>query len=98
MNHLISSGQMNITKLEDLVDFPTGNEEIVNKKVQLHVFHGGNVFSKSQFKAGTYDKITLPLNNTHLVKYYCLNIALESKRKSLEELEIMAQELTKRKN
>ena len=97
MNHLISSGKINITKLEELVDFPTANEELVNKKVHLHVFHGSNVFSKFAFKEGKYDNLTLPINNTHLVKNYCLNIALDSKRKSLDELEKIAKELTKQK-
>ena len=97
MNHLISSGKMNITKLEVLVDFPTTNEELVDKKVQLHVFHTPNLFSKHAFRDGKYDNIKVPINNTHLVKYYCLNIALDSKRKSLDELEKMALELKKQK-
>ena len=97
MNHLISSKQMNITNLESLIDFPSTLEENISSKVHIHVFHGSNMFSKKFFKAGVYDNMTLPINNTHLVKYYCLNIALESKRKSLFELESMAKEVIKMK-
>jgi hypothetical protein len=97
MNHLISSGRINITKLENLLDYPTTNEELVHQKVHLHVFHSASVFSKFAFKGGKYNNITLPINNTHLIQYYCLNIALDSKKKSLEELGKMSEQLAKQK-
>ena len=78
MNHLISSGRANIKKLENLIDYPSANEELISSKVHIHVFHGSNLFSKFKFKDGSYNNITLPINNTHLVKYYCLSMALES--------------------
>jgi len=49
------------------------------------------------FKGGKYNNITLPINNTHLIQYYCLNIALDSKKKSLEELGKMSEQLAKQK-
>jgi len=97
MNHLMSSGQMNITKLDNLIDFPSANEHLIATKVHIHVYHGDTVFSKFLFRTGGYDNWTLPINNTHLVKYYCLNIALESKRKSLGELKGLADKVVENK-
>ncbi len=91
------SGRINITKLENLLDYPTTNEELVHQKVHLHVFHSASVFSKFAFKGGKYNNIILPINNTHLSQYYCLNIALDSKKKSLEELGKMSEQPAKQK-
>jgi hypothetical protein len=86
MNHLIKSNTINITKLNNLLDFPSANEESVFKKVHIHVFHGGSMFSKFQFMSGEYDNITIPYGDTSLVKFYVLNIALQSKKKQAFEL------------
>jgi hypothetical protein len=97
MNHLISLGVMNIKKLENLIDFPSNTEELVSSKVHIHVFHDNVLFSKWKFKSGGYDNMTLPISNSHLVKYYCLNIALESKRKSLNELKTLGKKVIENK-
>ncbi len=86
MNHLIKSNIIKITKLNKLLDFPSANEESVFKKVHIHVFHGSSMFSKFSFMSGEYDNLTIPYGNTTLVKFYVLNIALESKRKQAWEL------------
>jgi hypothetical protein len=97
MNHLISSGRANIIKLENLIDFPSANEELISSKVHIHVFHGDDMFSKFAFKAGAYNKFTLPISNTHLVKYYCLSMALESKRMTLVELKDLSEKVKQKK-
>ena len=86
MNHLINSNTINITKLDKLLDFPSSNEESVFKKVHIHVYHGSSMFSKFRFMSGEYDNLTIPYGDTTLVKFYVLNIALESKRKQAWEL------------
>ncbi len=86
MNHLIASKQINIVKLNDYIDFPSGNTEDINHKLHIHVYHGGEMFSKFDFKAGKYDNMTLPSDNLNQVKVYCLKMALESKRTSGHDL------------
>jgi hypothetical protein len=93
MNHLISSGQMNITKLDKMIDFPSSKLVSITSKVHIHVFHGNEIFSKSKFKSGAYDWIALPIKNTNLVSCYCLRIALESKRSSLVKLKDMFEKI-----
>ena len=92
MNHLIASKKINVIKLENLIDYGSGNVESIFSKVHIHVYHGDDIFSKFVFSVGGYDDLNLqtsPLNETSLVKYYCLNIALESRRKSPNELHLM---------
>ena len=98
MNHLISTQQINVTKLENLIDYPSGNDESVFKKVHIHVYHGEEMFSKFMFRDGRYDNYSLPVNNTHMISNYCLNIALESKRKTLTEMYNMLQTVKKTKS
>jgi hypothetical protein len=86
MNHLIKSNTINITKLDKLLDFPSANEESVFKKVHIHVFHGPDLFSKFRFMSGEYDNLTIPYGDTSLVKFYAVNIALQSKRMQAFEL------------
>jgi hypothetical protein len=81
MNHLISTKQLNIIKLGNLIDVPTDTEISIYKAIHLHVFHGNNLFSKFSFKNGEYDhfKIDEDNSNLNLANYYALNIALKSK-------------------
>ena len=95
MNHLISSKLINITNLDSLIDVRSTSEEEISSKVLIHAYHTDDIFSKFFFRDGKYDNMTLSINNAQLVKYYCLYIALESKRKSLFELETMANEFKK---
>ncbi len=43
LNHLIKTNQINLMKLNKLIDFPSGNTESVFKKLMIHVFHGDNL-------------------------------------------------------
>ena len=86
LNHLISSRQINLIKLENQLDFPTSNEESVFRKLHLHVFHGDDFFSKFEFKNGKYDDMKLDDRNLSLVNNYCLKMALEAKSKSNKQL------------
>ncbi len=93
MNHLISSGRANIQKLDYLIDFRSTNTELISSKVHIHVYHGAHMLLKSKFKAGAYNNIILPINNTHLVKYYCLSMALEYKRMPLVEFKDLSEKI-----
>ncbi len=85
LNHLIGSHQMNVVKLDNLIDFPSANTENINTKLHIHVFHGDDVFSKFAFKMGKYDNMTLD-GDANRVKFYCLKMALEAKRTTNDEL------------
>lgn len=86
MNHLIASKHINIVKLNNMIDYPSGNTEDVITKLHIHVYHGGEMFSKFSFKEGKYDNMTVPTENLNQVKNYCLKLALESKRTQPIEL------------
>jgi hypothetical protein len=49
-------------------------------QVHIHVYHGDTIFSKFYFRDGLYDNFTLPQGDFNEIKFYCLTIALESKR------------------
>jgi hypothetical protein len=80
LNHLIGSNQLNVNKLEDLIDFPSGNVESIFKKLHIHVFHGDDLFSKFVFKMGRYDNLTVSDEDAKKVKYYALKMAQEGKK------------------
>ena len=86
MNHLLGTKQINVVVLEDIIDFSSSNEGTIYSKVHIHCYHTDDMFSKFYFRAGMYDNITLPHGDTNLVSYYSLNLALESRRKTLAEL------------
>jgi hypothetical protein len=88
LNHLIGSKQLNVVKLEDLLDFPSANNEIVNRKLHIHVFHGDNLFSKFAFKVGKYDKMKVNDEDLKVVNFYCLKMALEGKNTSNGDLKL----------
>ena len=109
MNHLIGSNQLNIVKLPNLIDYPSGNIESIFKILHIHVYHGDALFSKFLFKMGKYDNETLDeeksrdnktttLNKYHQVKYYALKMALEAKRISCENLHNLLAKETFNKN
>ena len=45
LNHFIGTKQMNVVKLNELIDFPSAYTEDVNNKLHIHVFHGDDMFS-----------------------------------------------------
>jgi hypothetical protein len=98
MNHLIGSNQLNVVKLEQHIDFPSGNLESVHKMIHIHVFHGDDMFSKFQFKAGRYDKMEIPSKESALmVKHYALKMALEAKKTEPKALyQLFADEASKK--
>ncbi len=86
MNHLIGAKQINVPKLFNYIDHPSANTESVNNIIHIHVYHGGNVFSKFAIKSGKYDNMTVSTLDTHQNKNYCLKLALEAKRANCSEL------------
>ena len=48
LNHLIGSNQLNVIKLDELIDYPSANTESIFKKIHIHVFHGDDLFSKAK--------------------------------------------------
>jgi hypothetical protein len=86
MNHLIATKNINIVKLSQMIDYPSGNSDKITDKIHIHVYHGGDMFSKFLFKDGKYDNLTIPNENLDQVKFYCLKIALESKREAATNL------------
>ena len=89
LNHLIGSKQLNVVKLEDLLDFPSANNEIVNRKLHIHVFHGDNLFSKFAFDAGKYKDMNLTdYMNMNSSLSYATTIAISSDRLTLEEFKV----------
>ena len=97
MNHLIVSKEINVVKLENLIDYGSGNTESIFNKIHIHVFHGEDMFSKFMFRDRRYDNLPLPYNDTSLIKFYCLNIALESRRKTHIEMVKMLNDVIKMK-
>jgi len=86
LNHLIATKQMNIIKLEKLLDIPSYNSNNIFSVLHIHVFHSDKIFSKFIFKAGNYNNINPNKENTNIIKYYSLKIALESSRLIENEL------------
>lgn len=77
----------------------SGNLLSVFKVLHIHVFHGGEMFSKFEFKAGNYDKMEIPINeNATFIKYYSLKMALEGKQTKSEDLFKQLNEETKKKD
>ena len=80
LNHLIATNQLNVVRLENLIDFHSGYTESIFKVIHIHVFHGGDLFSKFVFKEGKYDAMNVTAEQANVVKYYALKMALEGKR------------------
>ena len=98
LNHLMGSNQLNVVKLENLIDFPSANSENINTKLHIHVFHGDDLFSKFAFKMGKYDDMTVNESDLFKVKYYALKMALDAKKISNLELKNMLDAQTGTKN
>jgi len=82
LNHLIGSQQINVVKLKDHLDYPSGNNHSIFKMIHIHVFHGNEMFSKNAFKMGKYDNMTSRISDFESDKYvslFALKMALEGK-------------------
>lgn len=82
LNHLIASQQLNVIKLVNHIDYPSGNNDSIFKMIHIHVFHGEGFFSKSMFKAGRYDQMTEEVKDkakSNMVAWFACRMALESK-------------------
>jgi hypothetical protein len=95
LNHFISTRQVNVVKLENQLDFPSGNANSIHKVINIHVFHGSSMFSKFAFKAGKYDSMNA--TDSDEIKYFCLKMALDGKRMSETQLLAMFVEQSKNK-
>lgn len=84
LNHLISAQQTHVVKLENHLDYPSGNTDSINKVLNIHVFHGDDMFSKFAFQAGKYDQMNT--TDSEEIKFYCLKMALDGKRISAPDL------------
>lgn len=89
LNHLIAAKQINVIKLEKLIDYPSGNNISIFKILHIHVFHGENLFSKFMFKTGKYDNMTIDEGKSNLVSYFSLKMAMEGRDKNGTELQNM---------
>lgn len=87
LNHLIASKQANVLKLEDHLDYPSGNTHSIHKVLNIHVFHGDDMFSKFAFKMGKYDNMNTTESDE--IKLYALKMALEGKRLTSTQLNTM---------
>ena len=96
LNHLISTRQLNLIKLENQLDFPSADPSSIHKVINIHVFHGSSMFSKFDFKAGKYDSMNV--TDSDEVKDFCLKMALEGKRMSETQLLAMFVEQSKNKS
>ena len=86
LNHLIETNQLNVVRLEHLIDYHSGYTESIHKVIHIHVFHGGDMFSKFVFKEGKYDNMSVTDEQAKNVKFYALKMALEGKRLGEETL------------
>jgi hypothetical protein len=98
LNHLIGGKQLFVTKLDNQIDFPSGNEESVFQHLHIHVFHGENLFSKFVYRAGKYDQMVVKTEDEFKVKFYCLKMALEAKRLNCSILHSMLLNETRNKD
>lgn len=97
LNHLIASKQIKVVKLDEYLDYPSHYDKNVNKILHIHVFHGDEMFSKFQYKAGKYDQIENIPGDLSNGKYYSLKMALDAKRlPSGQLIEMYKQEINKK--
>ena len=97
LNHLIASNQIKVTKLEEYLDYPSHYEKNINKILHIHVFHGDDMFSKFQFKAGKYDQYADIPGDINSGKYYSLKMALDGKRLSSSKfIEMLKENIAKK--
>lgn len=96
LNHMIATNQMNVVKLNDLIDYPSSKSLPADQVLHIHVFHGDTMFSKSMFKTGKYDSMNITESNE--IRYYALRMALEGKRTNCTDLFLMFQKSVNNKN
>jgi hypothetical protein len=80
LNHLYGANLVNLNVVPELIDYGSANENNITNMVHIHVFHGDDLFSKFAFKLGQYNETHLNTTSTHLVKYFALKMALDSKK------------------
>ena len=98
LNHMIATRQLNVIKLEGLIDYPSADSNSIFSKIHIHVFHGDDLFSKFAFKMGKYDNMSIHKHDVNKIKYYCLKMALEAKRTGNLELATQANIQIMKKN
>ena len=103
MNHLIATRQLNILKVDQLIDIPSTNNRSVDTIVHIHVYQNSKLFSKFQFKKGKYDHMrnltsAAQVDANMPNSMYALKMALDGKFTSLEKLRAMAEEQFELKN
>lgn len=98
LNHLAGSKQMNVIKLSDLIDFPSTNDMDPKTKLHIHVFHSDVMFSKFMFKSNRYENMTVADEDMNKIKFYCLKMALDSKRIASADLKKMLDQQIALKN
>jgi hypothetical protein len=98
LNHLFGANLVNLIVLPELIDYPSGNTKFITDMIHIHVFHGNDLFSKFAFKMGQYNETHLNDSSIHLVKFYALKMALDSKKLSCLQLhELLVTESAKKK-
>ncbi len=95
---MIATNQLNVIKLEGLIDYPSADTNSIFSKIHIHVFHGDELFSKFAFKMGKYDNMSIDKHDVKKIKYYCLQMALEAKRTDNFELATQAKIKIMKKN
>lgn len=98
LNHLIASEQINLVKLENHLDYPSGNNHSIYNMIHIHVFHGDNLFSKFVFKMGKYANATVEPSDEVYVNSYALKMALDGKKISPQNLHNMLVNVSQSKN
>ena len=86
LNHLIETKQLNVPKLNQLIDHTSESMLYVNNKLHIHVYQINGLFSKFAFKRGDYDNMTINTRDANQIRNYCLRMALESKRTKSDDL------------
>ena len=91
INHLIPTKQINIKRLANLFDVGSGLDDSVFNSLHIHCFHDRIMFSKFEFHDGKYDNLTKAnIGNTTQVKWYSLDLALDSKKlKESEQFQLL---------
>jgi hypothetical protein len=88
VNHLWGK-QIRFSKLPEHFDASAISESPIDSTLHVHTFYELKVFDKYQFKEGKYDNMTVDDNQKSIIRFYCLAMALESKRLSPTELKAM---------
>lgn len=80
MNHLVGE----IRVCPDKLDFHSTSEESILLHPHIHCWHTDKMFSKFHFYDGKYDNLTTDNLDITKISNYCLYMALNSKRKFLD--------------